>query len=149
MTTAGQRLVALSGLGSATAAQHFMALSSGGGGAVASVQGVQVLFGRGPIHAYVAGTLPSNTIPVTCGEVGVAGGTPTPALPYYVGEYDLIGTARGVLCVSWAGDGAVVIAEGEAASAFSLSGPEPAIICLNDAPGATVLTGNDAAFHLS
>lgn len=147
MTTAGQRLVALSGLGSATAAQHFMALSSGGGGVVASMQGVQVLFGLGGVRAGPRVTPLGAVIPVTYGAAGVSGGISGPTPPYHSNTLDLITTRVGVLCVSWGA--AVLSTEGEAASAFSLSGPEPAIICLNDAPGATVLTGNDAAFHLS
>lgn len=147
MTTAGQRLVALSGLGSATAAQHFMAISAGGGGAVAVLQGVQLPFSVGAVRALTDITPFGFTVPVTYGAAGVSGGISGPEPINYSTAYDLIRTMNGVLSIGWVST--AVTTAGEAEGVVSLSGPEPAIICLDDAPGATVLTGNDAAFHLS
>lgn len=147
MTTAAQRLVALSGLGLATAAQHFMAISAGGGGVVVAVEGVLFSFGVGRATAALSHNLIGYTVPITHGRVVPIGGIGTPTPPYYSNAFDLIVVREGVLCVSWGA--AALSTAGEDEGVVSLSGTEPAIICLNDAPGATVLTGNDAAFHLS
>lgn len=147
MTTAAQRLVALSGLGLATAAQHFMAISAGGGGVVAVLQGAHLPFSVGTVRALVGITHIGATIPFAYGLMGASGGVSGPEPINYSTAHDLIRTMNGVLSIGWVP--AAVTTAGEAEGVVSLSGPEPAIICLNDAPGATVLTGNDAAFHLS
>lgn len=76
MTTAAERLVALSGLGSSSALTHFAAITSGGAGPTA-----------GEIAAAVLASLNATTIPVdvkkvngvTIKGVGVPGDTWGPA----------------------------------------------------------------------